>query len=87
MKNHEMIVLGLAGVAVWMIWQSQKKKSGAAGDSSVWAPMSGSGFTSGLSLNPFSFVPTPSINDPEPDDLEKWFPSLGRNTGGASGSW
>lgn len=27
MKQTEMIVLGLAGVAVYLIWQSQKKKA------------------------------------------------------------
>lgn len=30
MKQTEMIVLGLAGVAVYLIWQSQTKKASAA---------------------------------------------------------
>lgn len=89
MKNQEMIVMGLAGVAVWMIWTSQKNKAGGT-SSSVWAPMSGTGFTTGLSLNPFSFVPVPSLlQDDDMAGLEKLFPSLssGGGTSGVSGSW
>lgn len=33
MKQSEMIVLGLAGVAVYLIWQSQKPKTATSGTS------------------------------------------------------
>lgn len=90
MKNQNIIVLGLAGLAVYMIWQARKKGTTVTQQANDMVSeilgSNGQAFTNGWRYFSDGTSIDPSGNYYK-DGQMIWSPSTAKTGAGASGSW